>query len=342
MKKILFALTLLSFISSQSFSAENWRDKWQGWKIHTAEDPKSFFDLKDAKSFYSEYDFINAILDDLSANIGQEHKHWLKDSYTNLLSSGGQLILYPDFRIPGGKEFPAMQDLMRKNIIERYIWFIKRLNPNIIKSVKINLFSNPDGLYQKIDGDVYTMYTKTWDEFLEDQSIPGYINYLRLNEPKEQQKSEKKDKKAKQEHTKQKGKKAKSEKKPKYSSTHSAYKPEYKPTYQSSQESWYQQSSGEQAYQPATKPEFIILGLSSTANTTNTGIKKAYRKLARRVHPDMFADKPEEQQQEAEKCYKILRKAYDIAIREDLKSNVTQDEVTQFQNFIQSLSKQNH
>lgn len=67
------------------------------------------------------------------------------------------------------------------------------------------------------------------------------------------------------------------------------------------------------------KDLYEILGIKKDAS--NEEIKKAYRKLALKYHPDKWADKSKEEQQNAENKFKEITEAYEVLSDKDKRQN---------------------
>lgn len=67
---------------------------------------------------------------------------------------------------------------------------------------------------------------------------------------------------------------------------------------------------------------YEILGVSK--NATDEEIKSAYRKLAKKYHPDLYAGKPESEKKEAEEMFKKINHAYQVLSDPQKKSNYDQ------------------
>lgn len=68
------------------------------------------------------------------------------------------------------------------------------------------------------------------------------------------------------------------------------------------------------------KDYYKILGLSK--NATDEEVKKAYRKLALKYHPDKQIDKSDEEKKESEEKFKEIAEAYDIIINKKQNNNI--------------------
>ncbi|MFP3027876.1 MAG: J domain-containing protein [Wolbachia sp.] len=74
---------------------------------------------------------------------------------------------------------------------------------------------------------------------------------------------------------------------------------------------------------PETRKEaFKVLGLSESASTEE--IKKAYRELALKWHPDKWSDKSQEEQKTATEKFKEILVAYKISIGEITEEFISQ------------------
>ena len=60
---------------------------------------------------------------------------------------------------------------------------------------------------------------------------------------------------------------------------------------------------------------YKVLGVDESASSKE--IKRAYKKLALRYHPDKMTGKSEEERAEAEKIFKEAMEAYEILVDED-------------------------
>lgn len=60
---------------------------------------------------------------------------------------------------------------------------------------------------------------------------------------------------------------------------------------------------------------YDLLGVS--ADTSVDSIKKAYRRLVMKLHPDKTARLPEDKRAEAEAMFKRVSKAYDVLVDPD-------------------------
>lgn len=67
---------------------------------------------------------------------------------------------------------------------------------------------------------------------------------------------------------------------------------------------------------------YDVLGINSTASSSD--IKKAYRKLAMKYHPDKHTNKDDEAKQKAEERFKEISSAYDILGDEEKRKNYDQ------------------
>ena len=55
---------------------------------------------------------------------------------------------------------------------------------------------------------------------------------------------------------------------------------------------------------------YKVLGVAKSASTSE--IQKAYRKLARKYHPDLFADKEDKEREHAKQQFQKVQQAYDV------------------------------
>ena len=78
------------------------------------------------------------------------------------------------------------------------------------------------------------------------------------------------------------------------------------------------------------KDYYKILEINKTA--TEEEIKKAYRKLAMKYHPDKFANSSEEEKKKAEEKFKEINEAYENVINHKIKIEKNFEEKN-FQNF---------
>ena len=69
----------------------------------------------------------------------------------------------------------------------------------------------------------------------------------------------------------------------------------------------------------ASEDLYNILGVSKTA--TDAEIKSAYRQLAKKYHPDLYAGKPEAEKKEAEEKFKKISHAYDVLSNPEKRAN---------------------
>ena len=60
----------------------------------------------------------------------------------------------------------------------------------------------------------------------------------------------------------------------------------------------------------ADEDYYKILGVSKDASADE--IQKAYRKLARKFHPDLHADKEEKDREKAKQQFQKVQQAYDV------------------------------
>ena len=67
-------------------------------------------------------------------------------------------------------------------------------------------------------------------------------------------------------------------------------------------------------YRPVQDNNYTILEISP--NATNEEVKKAYRKLAIKYHPDKVATLGEDVQKAAEEKFKVISKAYEAICAE--------------------------
>lgn len=67
---------------------------------------------------------------------------------------------------------------------------------------------------------------------------------------------------------------------------------------------------------------YEILGV--TKNATDEEIKSAYRKLAKKYHPDLYSGKPESEKKEAEEMFKKINHAYQVLSDPQKKANYDQ------------------
>ena len=72
------------------------------------------------------------------------------------------------------------------------------------------------------------------------------------------------------------------------------------------------------------KDYYKILGISKSS--TEEEIKKAYRKLAMKYHPDKFANSTEKEKKEAEEKFKEINEAYEALTNPNFKNNDTNEE----------------
>ena len=70
------------------------------------------------------------------------------------------------------------------------------------------------------------------------------------------------------------------------------------------------------------KNYYSILGLDN--NATENDIKKAYRKMAAKYHPDKFATKSESEKKEAEEKFKEINEAHSVLSDPEKKRNYDQ------------------
>ena len=71
-----------------------------------------------------------------------------------------------------------------------------------------------------------------------------------------------------------------------------------------------------------SKNYYDILGINK--NASDSDIKKAFKKLSIKWHPDKWANKPEKEQKEAEEKFKEINEAYQVLSDPQKKSNYDQ------------------